>query len=59
MQSHQAEDTGALQLYLFGVEAGQLHDVAERLDVTSQVRPCKSNHSSCDGNLQCILSMLS
>ncbi len=40
MQSQQAEDTGALQLYLFGVEAGQLHDVAERLDVTSQVSLC-------------------
>ena len=41
MQSNQAEDMGALQLYLFGVEAGQLHDVAERLDVTSQVSTCK------------------
>ena len=40
-QSHQAEDAGALQLYLFGVDAGQLHDVAERLDVTSQVSSCR------------------
>ena len=45
MQS-QAEDTGALQLYLFGVEAGQLHDVAQRLDVTSQVRPCRDQPPS-------------
>ena len=35
----QQEDTDALQLYLFGVEAGQLHEVAQRLAVTSQVAP--------------------
>ena len=35
----QQEDTDALQLYLFGVEAGQLREVAQRLEVTSQVAP--------------------
>jgi hypothetical protein len=35
----QPEDSDALQLYLFGVEAGQLHEVAQRLAVTSQVTP--------------------
>ena len=38
-QHQQQEDTDALQLYLLGVEAGQLHEVAQRLEVSSQVAP--------------------